>query len=109
RTRVFNKESYLNPIFTTTLTLFSILVLILAYFRIMSNLKVSNRLTRELEEANNKLGLMNDELQSSQGRFLKMFDNNPVALSFAEVGTNKIVYANKLFYSYFGYTPEEVI
>ena len=49
------------------------------------------------------------ELKESEERFLKIFDNNPVPMTFAEIKTNKIKYANNLFYSVFGYTQEEVV
>src|SRR5690606_37699578 len=51
----------------------------------------------------------NEELIKGGEQFLKIFDNNPVAMVFAEIGTNHIVYANKLFYKLFGFTTEEVI
>ncbi len=49
------------------------------------------------------------ELKESEERFLKIFHNNPVPMTFAEIKTNKIKYANNLFCSVFGYTQEEVI
>ena len=49
------------------------------------------------------------ELEISSERFSKIFDENPVAMTLSEIGTNKILFANNLFYKYFGYTKEEVI
>ena len=49
------------------------------------------------------------ELIVSNDRFYKIFEGNPVAMSLTESGTNKIVFANKLFYKYFGYSRDEVI
>ena len=63
----------------------------------------------EIIETNKKLEKLNTELIEGSERYLKIFDNNPVALAFAEIGSNKIIYANNLFYKQFGYTAEEVI
>ena len=49
------------------------------------------------------------ELKESEERFSKIFDYNPVPMTLSEIKTNKIKYANKLFYAAFGYTEEEVI
>lgn len=49
------------------------------------------------------------ELKESEERFFKIFDNNPVPLSLAEMKTNKITYVNNLFCAAFGYTKEEII
>jgi len=49
------------------------------------------------------------ELRESEERFLKIFDSNPVPMTLSEIKTNKIKYANNLFYAAFGYSPEEVI
>ncbi len=48
-------------------------------------------------------------LLNRQERFFKIFENNPIAMTFGEIGSNKILYANTLFYNSFGYTAEEVI
>ena len=50
-----------------------------------------------------------EELKISEERFYKIFDSNPVPMSLSEIKTNKIKYANNLFYNAFGYTKEEVI
>ncbi len=50
-----------------------------------------------------------EELKVSEERFYKIFDSNPVPMSLSEIKTNKIKYANNLFYNAFGYTKEEVI
>ena len=49
------------------------------------------------------------ELKYSEERFLKIFNNNPTPMTITEIKTNKIKYANTLFYSIFGYAKEEVI
>jgi PAS domain S-box-containing protein len=49
------------------------------------------------------------ELAVSGERFFKIFTENPVSMTLSEVGTSKIVFANKLFYKTFGYSQEEVI
>jgi PAS domain S-box-containing protein len=49
------------------------------------------------------------ELVRSKERFLKIFDKNPIAMTLAEIKTNKIAFANNLFYSQFGYSEAEVI
>lgn len=109
RTLAFNKETNLTPIITFLLILSSIIILVSAYFKIIKDLRVSDSLRHEIERTNKELAVKNEELQTSEERFFKIFDNNPVALSFGEIGTNKINYANKLFFDYFGYTKEEVI
>ncbi|MBA2611399.1 MAG: CHASE3 domain-containing protein [Bacteroidetes bacterium] len=109
RSRLLNKELFLTPILTFSLILSAIIILIATYFKIIKDLRVSDTLRSEIEKTNKELELKNKELEESEERFFKIFDNNPVALSFGELGNNKIVYANKLFYSYFGYSEEEVI
>lgn len=49
------------------------------------------------------------ELKESEERFVKIFDSNPVPMTLTEIKTNKIKYANKLFYNAFGYSEKEVI
>jgi len=50
-----------------------------------------------------------EELANSSERFSRIFNENPVAMTLSEIGTNKIHFANNLFYKYFGYNKEEVI
>ena len=50
-----------------------------------------------------------EDLKSSEERFYKIFDSNPIPMSLSEIKTNKIKFANNLFYNAFGYTKEEVI
>lgn len=50
-----------------------------------------------------------EELKISEERFFRIFDRNPVPMSLSEIKTNKIKYANHLFYQSFGYNQEEVI
>jgi PAS domain S-box-containing protein len=49
------------------------------------------------------------ELAISSERFLKIFTENPIAMTLSELGTHKILFANNLFYKYFGYSSEEII
>ncbi len=49
------------------------------------------------------------DLKESEERFLKIFDSNPVPMTLTEIKTNKIKYANNLFYNAFGYSSFEVI
>ncbi|RTY89836.1 PAS domain S-box protein [Flavobacterium sp. GT3R68] len=56
-----------------------------------------------------KRKIAEDKLKESEERFLKIFDNSPVAMTLSEIKTNKIAYANQLFYNVFGYTAKEVI
>ncbi len=109
RTKLLDKETFLTPVVTFLLILSAIIMLVAAYYKIMNDLKNSNLLRLEIQESNNLLQIKNEQIKQSEERFFKIFDNNPVALSFGEIGTNKIHYANKLFYDYFGYTKEEVI
>lgn len=50
-----------------------------------------------------------EELKRSKERFFKIFDSNPIPMTLTKIKTNKIKYANNLFYDAFGYTKEEVI
>ncbi|TDD74405.1 PAS domain-containing sensor histidine kinase [Flavobacterium caseinilyticum] len=50
-----------------------------------------------------------DKLKESEERFLKIFANSPVATTLSEVKSNKIAFANTLFYDTFGYSEQEVI
>ena len=50
-----------------------------------------------------------EELKINEKRFFKIFDSNPIPMTLSEIKTNKIKYANTLFYNAFGYTKEEVI
>ncbi|MEO6305016.1 MAG: CHASE3 domain-containing protein [Bacteroidia bacterium] len=109
RTTLLNKETFLTPIVTFFLILSAIMLLIVAYNRIMKDLRLSNALRVQIQNTNSELELKNTELAKSEERFFKIFDNNPVALTFGEIGSNKITYANKLFYTYFGFTNEDEV
>ncbi|MGV3630190.1 MAG: PAS domain S-box protein [Bacteroidota bacterium] len=63
----------------------------------------------KLLQANLILESQNEVLVESEERFLKIFDNNPVAMTLSELKSKKIIYANKLFYDTFGYSREEII
>ena len=58
---------------------------------------------------NEKIKKANEELNQSTDRFLKIFDSNPIPMTITEIKTNKIRYANKLFFDSFGYSEAEVI
>ena len=109
RTLTYNQESTLTPRVAFFLILSALLIVIAAYYKIINDLRKADVLKHNLATTNNELKTKNEELKKNEERFFKMFDNNPVALSFGEIGSNKIAFANKLFYSYFGYTPQEVI
>jgi len=64
RTKSLVKETALTPLFTISLIIGSILILILSYYGISKELKVSNILKSDLEEKNETLALMNKELES---------------------------------------------
>jgi signal transduction histidine kinase len=49
------------------------------------------------------------ELAISSERFFKIFDENPIAMTLSEIGTNKIVFVNSFFHKLFGYSRDEVI
>ena len=73
----------------------SLLITLLLTFIILNELDRRNKAEKELNISNE--------------RFTKIFEENPVAMSLTESGTNKIVFANNLFYKYFGYGKDEVI
>src|SRR6185437_13736832 len=109
RSLLYKQESILTPRFAFFLILSAILIVIAAYYKIINDLRKADVLKFELAKTNEELKTKNEELKINEERFFAMLDNNPVALSFGEIGSNKFAFANKLFYNYFGYTPEEVI
>ncbi len=109
RLSAFNKEVFLNPLVISFIVLVTLLILFGAYYKIINDLKRSDELKSELEKTNIQLQQKNKSLIESEERLFKMFDNNPVAMTFGEISTNKIIYANNLFYSSFGLTHDEVI
>ena len=64
RTKSLVKETALTPLFTISLIIGSILVLILSYYSINKELKISYLLKSDLEKKNESLALMNKELES---------------------------------------------
>ena len=78
RTKSFTKESAFTPLFTIFLTIASILILIAAYFEIIRELNISNKLRSDLEasrkdllnanvfleDKNESLAKMNEELEA---------------------------------------------
>jgi len=95
RTANTNKSVEGTQIVFTAESIFSVLVTLLLAFIIIQELNRREKTEREL-------------LVSAE-RFLKIFTENPVPMTLSEIGTNKIVFANNLFYSSFGYNKEEVI
>ena len=55
------------------------------------------------------LTVADKKLIGSGEQFFKVFDHSPIAMSVSEIKSNKITFANTLFYSSFGYTKEEVV
>ncbi|MES2555775.1 MAG: ATP-binding protein [Bacteroidota bacterium] len=109
RTASLTKDSLINPFITLLLLFIAIIIIVAAYYRIMKDLKISEAMEQERAEINTMLKEKNELLNKSEEQLLTIFDNNPVAISVGEIGTNKIVSANKRFYSTFGLTEEEVI
>lgn len=48
-------------------------------------------------------------MKDVNGLFFHTFENNPAGMTISELSTGKYLYANKAFYSSFGYTKKEVI
>jgi len=72
---------------------------------LLITLSLTMMIFRELErrtKAEKELAISND-------RFFKIFDKNPVAMTFTETETSKVVFANNAFHESFGYNKEEVI
>lgn len=109
RTKHFDRLAYTTPVLNVLLSIGALLILFISYFRLDKALYVSNQLKLKLEESNLELQNKNENLIKGGERYLKIFDNNPIAMSFAEVDTNQVIYANSLFYQSFGFTKEEVI
>ena len=104
-----NREIFFSPLITTLLFLSATFFILIAYFRIINDLRQSEELKNALQASNDMLGLKNEELQKSEERYLKIFDFSPVAMTLAEIGSNIIIYANENFYKTFGYSKEEII
>ncbi len=68
-----------------------------------------NTVTGKIEQDNHKLKAADKELAEIEGQYLKIFENNPIPMTFSEIGTEKVTYANNNFYNSFKYTKEEVI
>ncbi|HEY5393326.1 MAG TPA: response regulator, partial [Hanamia sp.] len=71
--------------------------------------KTLNALNSELEKNIQHLKENEELLKKSNERFLKIFAKNPVGMTFSDIKTNKIAYANDLFLTLFGYSREEII
>ena len=109
RNKNYTQLSTITPLFIITLSLGAVLILLGFYIRL-------NNVIHELQDVHVKLDISNKELENKNKeliktgeQFLKMFDNNPVALTFGEIDSDKIVYANNAFFSAFGYSKAEVI
>lgn len=109
RKQKFNVLAIITTLFIILLFIGAYLILWISYRRINRELQLSQKLKTTVEESNIELEKRNEELRRSGEQFLEIFDNNPVAMTFAEIGNNQIVYANCLFYNLFGYTKEELI
>ncbi len=109
RKQKFTLLAFITPLFIIILFLGALFILWVSYSKINRDLHNSQELQTKVQEAYIALEKKNEELIKGGEQFLKIFDNNPVAMVFAEIGTNHIIYANKLFYKLFGFTAEEVI
>lgn len=109
RIKNLDKEIFFSPLITTLLFLCATFFILIAYFKIINDLKEAEHLKNEIQETNVILEHKNEELQKSEERYLKIFDFSPVAMTLAELGSNVITYANENFYKTFGYTREEII
>lgn len=109
RNAKLEKEIFFSPLITTLLLLCATFFILIAYFKIIGDLKESEDLKSEILKTNAMLEVKNAELQKSEERYLKIFDFSPVAMTLAEIGNNQITYANENFYKTFGYTKEEII
>lgn len=107
---VISVVAYVNtPQLNIVLSLVALFILLFSYFELSRSLDLSQHFKIKLEETIKTLEKKNEELQEGGERYLKIFDNSPVAMTFAEIESNQIVYANNLFYNSFGYPKEEVI
>lgn len=109
RTRKLDREIFFSPLITILLFLCAIFFILIAYFKIIHDLSEAKALKREIENTNQLLALKNEELRDTGERYLKIFDNNPVALTLSEIGSNIITYANEKFFRNFGYSEDEVL
>lgn len=80
-------------------------VIITSLYDAKNNFRGYAKITRDITERREA----EDNLKESEERFLKIFNESPVATTLSEMKTNKIAFANTLFYDTFGYTKEEVI
>jgi len=74
-------------------------------FSLLITLSLTVIIFRELERRTKA----EKESAISSERFSKIFNENPVAMTLSEIGTNKIHFANNVFCKSFGYNKEEVI
>lgn len=109
RNKSYTELSAVTPLFIISLSLGALLILLGFYVRLNNVIHELEDVHEKLDASNKELALKNIELQKTGEQFLQMFDNNPVALTFGEISSDKIVYANNYFYTIFGYSPKEVI
>ena len=109
RIKQYTHLSRTTPILNMVLSIGAVLILLISYFRLAKTLELSQRLKMKVEKSNKELKAKTQELKEGTERFLKIFDNSPVAMTFSEIETNHVMYANNLFYTLFGYSKEEVI
>lgn len=115
-TKLLNERNYsytqlssITPLFIISLSLGALLILLGFYVRLNNVLHELQDVHEKLNESHTALENKNKELIKTGEQFLKMFDNNPVALTFGEIDSDKIVYANNSFHTMFGYANDEVI
>jgi len=109
RSQKHSRKIFITPLFIIILFLGALFILWISYSELNFELNHSQKLKIEIDESHQELERINKKLINEVEQFLKIFDNNPIAMSFAEIGSNRIIYANNLFYTSFGYTKEEVI
>jgi signal transduction histidine kinase/CHASE3 domain sensor protein len=108
-TKEYKRLSFISPIFIVVVFIGAMLILLFSYNRLNNALVVSEQMQKNIETSNKLLQLQNEEIKKSEQRFLTMFDNSPIALTFGDIETGKCIYANNLFYEQFGLSPDEVI
>jgi signal transduction histidine kinase/CHASE3 domain sensor protein len=105
RTKSFTKESSLTPLFTIFLMICSIMVLIISYYGINLELKISNALRDDLEIHKKNLLAANDSLQKSNQEIALSRYNKRFLTEFSEKFSNYKVY-NEFFNSVVQYIAD---
>lgn len=105
RTKSLTKESSLTPLFTIFLIICSILVLMIAYYGINRELKISNVLRTDLETHKKNLLAANDSLQKSNQEIALSRYNKRFLTEFSEKFSNYKIY-NEFFNSVVQYIAD---